>query len=118
MCLGAVVPQTAIGADPVAVHDLALAAEDPGYDYQLASDHVILPAAGGYVSSGAGVATSAVPIHEPLVLFGYPAGSTRAIELVTGVLVWLQRQTVLVAKQAAEVDVSSGGRLRLGVGVD
>ena len=60
---------------------------------------------------------SATAFHEPFVLFGYLAGLTERIELVTGVLVLPQRQTALVAKQAAEVDVLSGGRLRLGVGV-
>jgi alkanesulfonate monooxygenase SsuD/methylene tetrahydromethanopterin reductase-like flavin-dependent oxidoreductase (luciferase family) len=57
------------------------------------------------------------PVHEPLVLFGHLAAVTRRLELVTGVLALPQRQTVLVAKQAAEVDVLSGGRLRLGVGL-
>jgi probable F420-dependent oxidoreductase len=57
------------------------------------------------------------PFHEPFVLFGYLAGLTSRIELVTGILVLPQRQTALVAKQAAEVDVLTGGRLRLGVGI-
>ena len=57
------------------------------------------------------------PIHEPLVLFGFVAAVTHRLELVTEVLALPQRQTVLVAKQAAEVDVLSGGRLRLGVGL-
>jgi probable F420-dependent oxidoreductase len=55
--------------------------------------------------------------HEVFVLFGYLAGITTELELVTGVLVLPQRQTALVAKQAAEIDVLSGGRLRLGVGI-
>ena len=55
--------------------------------------------------------------HEPFVLFGYLAGLTQTIELVTGILILPQRQTALVAKQAAEVDVLSGGRLRLGIGI-
>jgi alkanesulfonate monooxygenase SsuD/methylene tetrahydromethanopterin reductase-like flavin-dependent oxidoreductase (luciferase family) len=57
------------------------------------------------------------PIHEPLVLFGYLAALTRRLELVTGVLALPQRPTVVVAKQAAEVDALSGGRLRLGAGL-
>src|SRR5205085_6026096 len=61
--------------------------------------------------------TSKSMFHEPLVLFGFLAGLTQRVEFVTGVLVLPQRQTALVAKQAAEVDVLSGGRLRLGVGV-
>jgi probable F420-dependent oxidoreductase len=55
--------------------------------------------------------------HEPLVMFGYLAGITRSLELVTGVIILPQRQTALVAKQAAEVDLLSGGRLRLGIGI-
>jgi probable F420-dependent oxidoreductase len=61
--------------------------------------------------------THQTPFHEPFVLFGYLAAVTQRIELVTGILVLPQRQTALVAKQAAEVDVLSGGRLRLGAGI-
>ncbi|HEY0738701.1 MAG TPA: LLM class F420-dependent oxidoreductase, partial [Herpetosiphonaceae bacterium] len=61
--------------------------------------------------------TSDTLFHEPFVLFGYFAACTQQIELVTGVIILPQRQTALVAKQAAEVDVLSGGRLRLGIGV-
>jgi probable F420-dependent oxidoreductase len=116
MHIGAVFPQSEIGADPVAVRDIAQATEALGYHHLLAFDHVILPGRPehhGY----AGAATTAQPFHEPLTLFGYLAGLTRRIELVTGVLVLPQRQTVLVAKQAAEVDILSAGRLRLGIGV-
>lgn len=116
MHIGAVFPQSEIGADPVAVRDIAQATEALGYHHLLAFDHVILPGQSGY-RGYAGAATAEQPIHEPLTLFGYLAGLTRRIELVTGVLVLPQRQTVLVAKQAAEVDILSGGRLRLGVGV-
>src|SRR5207247_2054772 len=55
--------------------------------------------------------------HEPFVLFGFLAAATRRVELVTGIIILPQRQTALVAKQAAAVDVLSGGRLRLGVAV-
>jgi probable F420-dependent oxidoreductase len=114
--IGAVFPQSEIGADPIAVRDVSQAVEALGYRHLLAFDHVILPARPehhGYT----GAATTAQPFHEPLTLFAYLAGLTRRIELVTGVLVLPQRQTVLVAKQAAEVDILSGGRLRLGIGI-
>jgi len=114
--IGAVFPQSEIGADPVAIRDIAHAAEDLGYRHLLAFDHVILPARPGHVGY-TGDATTGQPFHEPLVLFGHLAALTRTIELVTGVLVLPQRQTALVAKQAAQVDILSGGRLRLGIGV-
>jgi probable F420-dependent oxidoreductase len=116
MRTGAVFPQTEIGDDPILVRDFAQTAEGLGYTHLLVFDHVL----------GAGLARrpdwrgayhAGHAFHEPFVLFGYLAGVTARIELVTGVLVLPQRQTALVAKQAAEVDVLSGGRLRLGVGV-
>jgi probable F420-dependent oxidoreductase len=109
-------PQSEIGADPIAVRDIAQAAEDLGYHHLASFDHVILPGRAGY-EGYTGAVTNEQPIHEPLVLFGYLAALTQRIELVTEVLVLPQRQTVLVAKQAAEVDVLSGGRLRLGIGI-
>jgi len=116
MRLGVIFPQTEITADPTAVRDYAQAAEELGYDHLLTYDHVV------------GADTSIRPdwrgpysidslFHEPLVLFGYLAGLTQRIELATGILILPQRQTVLVAKQAAEVDILTGGRFRLGVGI-
>lgn len=116
MHLGVVFPQTEIGADPAGVRDFAQAAEELGYEHLFAFDHVIgaNPASRpGYN----GLYTHQSMFHEPFVLFGYLAGETRTIGLSTGILILPQRQTVLVAKQAAEVDVLSGGRLRLGVGI-
>jgi probable F420-dependent oxidoreductase len=116
MKLGVVFPQTEIGADPTAVRDYAQAAEELGYRYLLVYDHVIganPERPGGW----RGPYTYRSLFHEPFVLFGYLAGLTRSLELVTGVIILPQRQTVLVAKQAAEVDVLTGGRLRLGVGL-
>ena len=115
MRIGAVFPQTEIGAAPGAVRAWAEAVEELGFRHVVAFDHVL----------GAGTAdrpgwygyTSEDLFHEVFVLFGYLAGVTRTLELATGVLVLPQRQTALVAKQAAEVDVLSGGRLRLGVGI-
>jgi len=115
MKIGAVFPQLEIGADPKVVRDWATTVEDAGYNHVLAYDHVLgadpanCPGWTGYTDKSL--------FHEVFVLFGYLAGITTELELVTGVLVLPQRQTALVAKQAAEVDVLSGGRLRLGVGI-
>ncbi len=114
MQTGVVFPQREFGADPIVIRDIAHAAEDLGYDHLRAFEHVLLPAQAGHTGY-TGDAITKQPFHEPLVLFGYLAALTRQVELVTGVLVLPQRQTVLVAKQAAQVDVLSGDRLRLGV---
>ncbi len=116
MRIGVVFPQLEIGNDPVLIRDYAQAAESLGYDHLLVYDHVLGAnrethdwLRGPYRHPDA--------FHEPFVLFGYLAGLTQTIELVTGILILPQRQTALVAKQAAEVDVLSGGRLRLGIGI-
>jgi probable F420-dependent oxidoreductase len=116
MRIGVVFPQTEIGDDPIAVRDYAQAAEQLGYQHLLIYDHV-LGASTANRPNWSGPYTSDTLFHEPFVLFGYLAGLTQRIELVTGVIVLPQRQTALVAKQAAEIDVLSGGRLRLGVGI-
>ena len=116
MKTGVVFPQTEIGDDPAAVRDYAQAVEGLGYSHMMVYDHVL----GADTSRHAdwqGSYTSESMFHEPFVLFGYLAGITTMIELVTAVLILGQRQTALVAKQAAEVDLLTGGRLRLGVGV-
>ena len=115
MKLGVVFPQTEIGADPVAVRDYAQATESLGYHHLLVYDHV-MGANAGSRSGWRGAYRHTDMFHEPFVLFGYLAGVTQRLELVTGVLILSQRQTVLVAKQAAAADVLSGGRLRLGIG--
>jgi probable F420-dependent oxidoreductase len=114
--LGVVFPQTEIGADPGGVHAFAQAAEEIGYGHVLAYDHV-LGADVSQRSNWPGPYTSEHQFHELFVLFGYLAAVAPGLELVAGVLVLPQRQTALVAKQAAEVDVLTGGRLRLGVGL-
>src|SRR6266516_3378943 len=116
MQVGVVFPQTEIGADPVAGCDYVQAAENLGYAHLLVYDHVLGADAQRHVGWSGGY-TSADMFHEPFVTFGYMAALTKRLELVTAVLVLGQRQTALVAKQAAEVDVLSGGRLRLGIGI-
>jgi probable F420-dependent oxidoreductase len=116
MQIGAIFPQTEIGDNPAVVREYAQAVEELGYTYILAYDHVL----------GAGLASrpgwrgpysSDTLFHEPLTLFAYLAAITQRVRLVSGVIILPQRQTALVAKQAAEVDVLSSGRLRLGIGV-
>ena len=116
MLIGVVFPQTEIGADPAIVRDYVQTAEALGYNHLLVYDHV-LGASTTNRPDWRGPYTSDTQFHEPFVLFGYIAGLTTQIEIVTGVIVLPQRQTALVAKQAAEVDILSGGRLRLGVGI-
>ena len=114
--LGAVFPTSDIGTDPVAIRDFAQGVEELGLDHLITYDHVLgadhadrdPPLTGPYTEHDA--------FHEPFVLFGYLAAVTSRLELVVGVLVLPQRQTALVAKQAAEVALLSGGRLRLGIG--
>lgn len=116
MRLGAIFPTTEIGNDPAQIRAFAQAVEALGYDHILAFDHV-LGADPDRPGGWRGPYTIDTPFHEPFVLFGYLAALTTRIELVTGVIILPQRQTALVAKQAAELDVLSGGRLRLGVGL-
>ena len=116
MKIGVVFPQTEIGQDPAVIRDYAQAVESMGYTHILAFDSVVganPDRPGGWDSQY----TYQHAFHEPFVLFGFCAGVTRRIELVTGIVILPQRQTALVAKQAAAVDVLSGGRLRLGIGV-
>ena len=115
MKLGVVFPQTEIGADPAACRDFAQAAEELGYAHLLAFDHVLGADPAAHTLTGP--YTHKSMFHEPMVLFGWLAALTERIGFVTGILILPQRQTALVAKQAAEVDILSGGRLRLGIGV-
>jgi probable F420-dependent oxidoreductase len=116
MKIGVTFPQTEIGPEPTVVRDYAQAVEAMGFDYLLAFDHV-LGANPDRPGGWSGPYTHETMFHEIFVLFGYLAAVTQRIELVSGIVILPQRQTVLVAKQAAEVDVLSGGRLRLGVGL-
>lgn len=114
MQIGFTFPQNEIGADPAAIRDYAQTAEGMGYRHVVVFDHVLgadpthRPGWKGY--------TQLDLFHEPFVLFGYLAALTQ-LEMVPAVIILPQRQTALVAKQAAEVDVLTGGKLRLGVGV-
>ena len=114
MQIGFTFPQNEIGADPAAIRDYAQTAEGMGYRHVVVFDHVLgadpthRPGWKGY--------TQLDLFHEPFVLFGYLAALTQ-LEMVPAVIILPQRQTVLVAKQAAEVDVLTGGKLRLGIGV-
>lgn len=116
MRIGTAFPTTEIGNDPLMIRDYVQAVEDMGYDYLTAIDHVIqaAPSDDPHWQSYYGLQN---PFHELLVMFGFIAALTQRIELVTAILILPQRPTVLVAKQAAEIDVLSGGRLRLGVGL-
>jgi probable F420-dependent oxidoreductase len=114
MQIGVTFPQNEIGADPAVIRDYAQTVEGLGYRHLVAFDHVLganptnRPGWQGY--------THLDMFHEPFVLFGYLAALTQ-LEMVPAVIILPQRQTVLVAKQAAEVDVLTGGKLRLGIGV-
>jgi probable F420-dependent oxidoreductase len=115
MKIGIVFPQTEFGSDPGAIKDYAQTAESLGFTHILAYDHVIganPDRPGGW----RGPYTYQSAFHEPFVLYSYMAALTEKIEFVTGILILPQRETVLVAKQAAALDVLSNGRLRLGVG--
>jgi probable F420-dependent oxidoreductase len=115
MKIGVVFPQTEIGADPAVVAEFATTAESLGYDQLVAYDHVL----GANTASRPdwqGPYTMNSMFQEPLVLFAYLAGLTKTLEFASGIIILPQRQTALVAKQAACVDVLSNGRLRLGIG--
>ncbi len=116
MRVGVVFPQTELGGDAGAVRAYAQRVEELGFTHLLAYDHVV--GADPKVHAGwNGPYDVDTTFHEPLVMFGYLAAITTTLELVTGVIILPQRQTALVAKQAAEVDLLSGGRLRLGIGI-
>jgi probable F420-dependent oxidoreductase len=116
MRIGVVFPQTEIGADAGAVRAYAEGVEGLGFSHLLAYDHVVGADPNIHVGWN-GPYDLHSTFHEPLVTFGYLAAVTTSLELVTGIVILPQRQAVLVAKQAAEVDLLSGGRLRLGVGL-
>ncbi|HEV3310695.1 MAG TPA: LLM class F420-dependent oxidoreductase [Chloroflexota bacterium] len=116
MKVGVIFPQSEIGAQAQDVRRFVETVESERYDHMAIYDHVL----GADVSSRPnwrGPYTSETPFHEVLVLYGYCAAITTRIELVTSIVILPQRQTALVAKQCAEIDILSGGRLRFGVGL-
>jgi probable F420-dependent oxidoreductase len=112
--VGVVFPQTEIGVDPRGIRAYVEAVERAGFDHIAIYDHVLGAARRPNLNGPYDIDDS---FHEVMVLFGYIAAITTRIELATEILVLPQRQTALVAKQAAEIDLLSGGRLRLGVGL-
>ena len=116
MKIGAVFPTCEIGNDPGAIRDFAQTAEELGYAHVVTYDHVLGAEHANREPALTGPYVETDAFHEPFVLFGYLAALTRKIELATGVIILPQRQAALVAKQAAELQVLSEGRLRLGVG--
>ncbi|MBV1691106.1 LLM class F420-dependent oxidoreductase [Novosphingobium sp. G106] len=116
MKIGVIYPQKELKGDPQAVRAIGLATEERGFDHLLAYDHVI-GASHDREPKLTGPYTEKDPFHDPLVMFAYIAALTKRIELVTGILILPQRQTALVARQAADLDLLSGERFRMGVGV-
>lgn len=101
--IGISLPVRELQDDLEGLREFAQTAEDLGFTHLRVPDLVLRPN-GGH-------------LHEPLTLLSWVAASTSVIGLVPSVIILPERQTALVAKQAAEVDVLSGGRLRMGVGV-
>jgi len=116
MNIGIVFPQIEFPSAPAAIRDYVQAAEELGFTHVLAYDHV-LGANPERPGGWSGPYSFRHPFQEPLILFSYLAGLTRRIEFVTGIIILPQRQTALFAKQAANLDVLCGGRLRLGIGL-
>jgi probable F420-dependent oxidoreductase len=116
MKIGIIYPQSELKGDPNAVRLIGLEAEKLGFDHLLAYDHV-LGAPHDREPKLMGPYTEKEPFHDPFVMFAYLAGMTKRIEFLSGVIILPQRQTVLVARQAADLDLLSGQRFRLGIGV-
>lgn len=115
MKLGAVFPQTEIGNDPLALRDYAQGVEELGFDYILTYDHILGADRAAYPEQSF-IYDYKDAFHEPFVTFAFLAAHTKTIEFTTGILILPQRDVRLVAKQATELAILSGGRFRLGVG--
>jgi len=116
MKLGVVFPQTEIGSNPAHIRHYIQTVDALGLDYILAYDHV-LGANPDRPGGWNGPYTHETPFHEVFTLFAYMAALSDRLSFITGILILPQRQTALVAKQAAQIDILTGGRFRLGVGV-
>jgi probable F420-dependent oxidoreductase len=123
MKIGISFPTTAIGTDPALFRDFVQSAEGSGFSHITAVDHILGAHRDRFDRSLSGLGLTAPPytdesvIHEVFALFAYFAAITERIRFMTSILILPQRQTQLVAKQAAEVDLLSGGRMDLGIGV-
>lgn len=117
MKIGFVYPQVELRGDPEAVRRIGTGLESLGYDHLLTYEHVLGAVHEGREPRLTGPYTEKQPFHDPFVMFAHLAALTQRLELVTGILILPQRQTALVARQAADVDLFCGGRLRLGVGI-
>jgi probable F420-dependent oxidoreductase len=117
MQVGVVYPQNELKGDPNAVRRIGKAVEELGFDHLSAYDHVLGAVHAGRTPPLTGPYTEHDTFHDPFVMYAHLAGITERIGFATGILVLPQRQTALVARQAADVDLLSGGRLRLGVGI-
>jgi probable F420-dependent oxidoreductase len=117
MKIGAVYPQIELRGDPEAVRRIGTALEALGYDHLLTYDHVLGAVHEGREPKLIGPYTEKHPFHDPLVMFAHLAALTHRLEFVTGILILPQRQTALVARQVADLDLLAGGRFRLGVGI-
>ncbi|HUR78588.1 MAG TPA: LLM class F420-dependent oxidoreductase [Acidimicrobiales bacterium] len=117
MDIGVVYPQIELGGSPDALKRFALAAEELGYDHLVAYDHVLGAVHEGRQPPLVGPYTQSDPFHDPLMMFSYLSGITTRLAFFSGIIILPQRQTALVARQVADLDLFSGGRFRLGVGV-
>src|SRR5262245_32015062 len=115
--LGVIFPQTECGTDLGALAESARAVESTGVDHLFVADHVLGADPQSHSHPSLQTYSHKAVVHEALTLMAYLAAITQRLTLATGILILPQRQTALVAKQAAQIDVLSGGRLRLGIGV-
>jgi probable F420-dependent oxidoreductase len=117
MKLGVAYPTREVAANPQSVRRFVLAAEDLGYQHLMAYDHVVKTPHDNREPKLTGPYTEKDGFQDPFVFFGFAAAISEKLDFATGVLCLPQRQTALVAQQAADVDLLSNGRLRLGVGI-
>ena len=117
MKVGAIFPQTECGTDVAAIGGFVRAVEDLGFNHLFMADHVLGADPRHHSHPSLASYSHEAVVHEAMTLLAYLAAITRRMTLATGILILPQRQTALVAKQAAQIDVLSGGRMRLGIGV-